>query len=208
MKQVTAVILAAGQSKRMGEAKLLLPWGETTILAQTIQHTKAAAVDDLLLVSGGYQAEVETIAQAHAVPFVHNPQFATGEMLSSLKTAVHFLQRQRPLFRGAILVMLGDLPFLEPDILNVVIEAYKNGRGRLIAPTYQGKRGHPVLIDAQFFTELLALPAAGAPRDLIRNHQEALYLVEVGSDVILRDIDTPEQYERWRPSTSHNNGLI
>lgn len=199
MKQVTAVILAAGQSKRMGEAKLLLPWGGTTILAQTIQHTQAAAVDDVLLVSGGYRAEVEAIAQTHGVRFVHNPQFATGEMLSSLKTAVRFLQTQQPARTDAILVMLGDLPFLEPEILNQVIEAYRNGRGRLIAPAYQGKRGHPVLIDAQFFAELLALPAAAAPRDLIRNHPEALYLVEVGSDVILRDIDTPEQYERWRP---------
>ncbi|MCB0037568.1 MAG: nucleotidyltransferase family protein, partial [Anaerolineales bacterium] len=160
---------------------------------------QAAAVDDILLVSGGYRTEVEAIAQTHGVPFVHNPQFATGEMLSSLKTAVRFLQTQQLSLADAILVMLGDLPFLEPEILNQVIEAYRNGRGRLIAPAYQGKRGHPVLIDAQFFAELLALPAAGAPRDLIRNHPEALYLVEVGSDVILRDIDTPEQYERWRP---------
>lgn len=198
---ITAVILAAGQSKRMGEAKLLLPWGETTILGQTIENVLASSANDVLLVTGGYRERVAAVAQAYGVPTVHNPDFAEGEMLSSLKVAVNQCvssgdEVQLPL---GVLVVLGDLPFLPTAILDTVMAAFRAGLGEIVAPAFKGRRGHPVLIGRHLFDALLTLPSDGAPRDLIRQHPDKLHQVEVDSDVILRDVDTPEQYARWRP---------
>lgn len=196
--RITAVVLAAGQSQRMGQAKLLLPWGTTTIVGQTLAHVQAADVADVLLVSGGYRAAVEAIAHAQGVSCIHNPHFATGELLSSLQTAVRHLVAQ-PQPPAAVLIMLADLPFIPPGVMNEITAAFRAGRGALIAPVCNGQRGHPTLIGQALFAALLALPPTAAPRDLFRQQSDQLYTVPIASDIILRDIDTPEEYTRWRP---------
>lgn len=196
-KRVTAVVLAAGESKRMGEqTKQLLPWGETTVLGQTLRNLKQTASHDIVVVSGHKAGAVEAAAAAEAVPAIYNPQYASGEMLSSLQTAVRLL----PADRAAVLVMLADQPMVEPATIDRLLAAYWQGQGELIAPVYEGRRGNPVLIGRSHFEELLALPPGAAPRDLLKKHGDELYLVSVGSDSVVRDLDRPEEYERWRPS--------
>lgn len=194
--RITAVILAAGQSTRMGAAKLLLPWGDTTIVGETIRQVQASTAEQVLLVSGGYRAEVEAIAAEHGVPVVFNSDFAEGEMLSSLKRGVSWVQAQEERSAG-ILVMLGDLPFLPTAVLDAVMHTFRQHQPLLTAPVYAGQRGHPVLIHAQLWRELLALPPHSAPRDLLKRYHHSLLTVPVATDVILRDIDTPEQYAAW-----------
>jgi molybdenum cofactor cytidylyltransferase len=194
-QRVTAVVLAAGQGSRMGKTKQLLSWGETTILGQTLQNVQESAVHSCLVVSG-YEAEaVEAAAKAEGAAVIHNPDFAEGEMLSSLQTAV----RQLGEGCAAVLVMLADQPMVEPETLDQILTAFWQGRSDLVAPTYEGKRGNPVLIGRRCFEELLALPRGAAPRDLVKRHLDGLYLVEVGLDSVLRDLDRPEEYERLRP---------
>jgi molybdenum cofactor cytidylyltransferase len=194
-RRVTAVVLAAGQGSRMGEAKQLLPWGETTVLGQTLQNVQGSAVHSCLVVSG-YEAEaVEAAAKVEGIPVVHNPGFAEGEMLSSLQVAVRELEERC----AAVLVMLADQPMVGPETLDQILAAFWQGRGDLVAPVFGGQRGNPVLIGRRYFEELLALPVGAAPRDLVKRHLDGLYLVEVSSDSILRDLDRPEEYERWQP---------
>jgi molybdenum cofactor cytidylyltransferase len=100
---------------------------------------------------------------------------------------------------AAVLVVLADQPMVETETLDKIQGAFWQGWGDLIAPVFDGKRGNPVLIGRRSFEELLALPVGAAPRDLVKRHLDELYLVEVGSDSILRDLDTVEAYERWRP---------
>ena len=200
-KHITAVILAAGQSKRMGQAKLLLPWGEQTILETTIAHLKASNARDLLLVSGGYRQAVEQLAEKHEVPIVYNPQFAIGEMLSSLQTAVAHLTIS-PSPPDAILIMLGDLPFITTEIINQIIACYQAQDTAVVAPVHNGRRGHPVLLSASLFASLIALPAGSAPRDLLKKQQQETTFLEIDTDVILRDIDTPEAYKKWAPQSN------
>lgn len=193
---VTAVILAAGQSKRMGQTKQLLPWGETTVLGQTIHNAKASLATDVWVVSGHDAEQIEAITAAEKVATIYNRQYAAGEMLSSLQTAV----RRLPQRVTAVLVMLADQPMVPPAVFDQLLIAYWQGTGGLIAPVYEGQRGNPVLIDRRYFAELLALPPGSAPRELLRRHPESLHLVPVASDSIVQDLDEMAAYERLRPS--------
>ena len=192
-RRVTAVILAAGEAKRMGQMKQLLTWDNTTVLGQTIQQAKQSLAHDIWLVSGHRAAETEAIAATENIYAIRNTQYATGEMLSSLQTAV----AQLPPHTVAILVLLADQPMIEPDTINQLLIAFWQGKGQLIAPTFEGKRGNPVLIGRSHFAELLDLPVGDAPRTLLQKHP--VHLVPVTTDSVLRDLDKPEDYERERP---------
>jgi molybdenum cofactor cytidylyltransferase len=192
-ERITAVILAAGEGKRMGGVtKQLLPWGQTTVLGQTIANAQASSLHEILVVTGHEAATITAVAQAARVPTLHNPHYATGEMLSSLQTAV----AQLPAHTQAILVMLADQPLVGPEIIDQLLTAYWRGAGDLIAPTFKGQRGNPVLIGRAYFEELLALPPGAAPRDLLRHHRDRLHLLPIPSDAILLDLDRPEEYEQ------------
>ena len=148
------------------------------------------------MVITGHEAEkVKFEAVSAGVRAIHNAQYASGEMLSSLQTAVHHL----PELTTAVLVMLADQPMVEPEIIDQLLFAYWQGDGDLIAPTYAGRRGNPVLINRRYFPDLLALPNSAAPRDLLRQHQDKLHLLPVDSNSILHDIDDPQDYGRWQP---------
>ncbi len=192
---ITAIILAAGQGRRFGQTKQLMPWGETTILGATLAQIQQSQVDDILVVTGHDAAAVTLIASAHHLPTIHNPHYEAGEILSSLKTGIQTL----PATVAAALVILADQPFIPPTVIDQLITHFKAGNGQLIAPTYHGQRGNPVLIGRPFFAELLALPPQAAPRTLLQRHPNKLVLVAVDSEAILLDIDRVEEYERLRP---------
>ena len=196
---IVAIVLAAGQGWRMGpgrqQLKLLLPWGDTTILGQTLRHVQRSSLDHILVVTGHEAAAVAAIAAAHQLPTIHNPHYATGEMLSSLQAGL----RQVADNCAAVLVVLADQPLVTPAIIDQLLAAYRQGPAGIVAPIYQGQRGNPVLFDRRHFAGLLALPAGAAPRDLLQKHPADMQLVAVDSDAILADIDRPEDYERLRP---------
>lgn len=194
-RPVTAVVLAAGQGKRMGQTKQLLPWGNTTVLGQTLRNLRASAAHDILVVVGHDAEEVTKEAAVVGVPVIHNPNYAAGEMLSSLKVAVRHVDDDC----AAVLVMLADQPMVAPETIDLLLAAFQRGEGELIAPVYEGKRGNPVLIGRRYFAELLELPAGGAPRDLLRRHAAEMVSISVETDTTLRDLDRPGDYERWRP---------
>ncbi|HSG18271.1 MAG TPA: selenium cofactor biosynthesis protein YqeC [Anaerolineae bacterium] len=195
LSRVTAVVLAAGQSKRMGRTKQMLPWGETTVLGQTLTNLTGSLVHDVLVVTGHESSAAETVAAELGLATIYNPQYADGEMISSLQMAL----RSMPANRSAALVILADQPMVKTDTINRLMIAYWQGRGRLVAPEYQGRRGNPVLIDSRYFPELLTLPSDSAPRTLLRRHPAALFHLPVDDPAVLRDLDRPDDYQRWRP---------
>jgi molybdenum cofactor cytidylyltransferase len=83
-------------------------------------------------------------------------------------------------------------------VISQVLTAYAEGAGDIIAPSYQMRRGHPILIDRRYWPEILNLPADGAPRDVIDQHKDRTAYVKVDTDSVLRDIDTPEDYREER----------
>jgi molybdenum cofactor cytidylyltransferase len=193
-QRVVAVVLAAGVSSRMGErSKVLLPWDGRTVIETVVTRLIAARVSEVAVVTGHRAADVATVLAHLPVTLVHNPNFAQGEMLSSLQTGLRSLSPDT----AACLVVMGDQPTLEGRVVGRLLDAYAEGRGDLLVPVYRGQRGHPVLFARRFWPELLALEA-GAPRDVLRRYPDLTISVEVDTDSILRDIDTPEQYRAER----------
>jgi molybdenum cofactor cytidylyltransferase len=192
-RRVGAVVLAAGLSSRMGRPKVLLPWEDGTILAHILRQLFLGRVREVIVVTGH---EAQAVAQEAArldVPVAHNADYARGEMLSSLQTGLRAL----PDHVSAALIVLGDQPRLQPQVVSALLSAYAEGKGTIIAPSFMRRRGHPLLVDRRYWPELLGL-IDGAPRDVINRHADAIHYVEVSTDSVLRDVDTPDDYEEER----------
>jgi molybdenum cofactor cytidylyltransferase len=193
-RRVAAVVLAAGCSTRMGQPKVLLPWDHRrTVIEAVVARLLALRLADIVVVTGHRAGDVRRALGDLPVRTVCNPNYQQGEMLSSLQIGLQTLGPEI----AACLVVMGDQPMLNIRTVDQVLLAYAQGRGEIVAPVYQGRRGHPVLFDRRFWPELLAL-AEGAPREVIRRYPEYLHLVPAHDDSILRDLDTPEQYRQER----------
>src|SRR5690606_26297027 len=144
-----------------------------TIIEHILEQLLLARVDHVVVVTGNRSEEVAAKAEALGVDTVFNPDFAGAEMLSSLQAGL----RAMPDHVSAALVVLGDQPSLQPRIVNQVLAAYAEGRGDIVAPSYQMRRGHPILIDRRYWRDLHNLPPDGAPRDIINAHADRIAYV-------------------------------
>lgn len=180
----------------MGQPKLLLPWRGQTVLAQTIQNVRATT-SDVLVVTGAYAEQTQQIAKSLHTPAIHNPDYAKGEMISSLQIALRQLNDVRGFF-----VMLADMPLVQPETMCEIVQHWDT-HGGIVVPMFEGKRGHPVVFSAEFIPQLLALNWNQTPRDVIQANRSHLHLLPVSTQSILIDLDTPASYERWYHST-HN----
>lgn len=194
-RSVGAVVLAAGMSTRMGQPKVLLPWTERrTIIEHIVEQLIHSRIDHIVVVTGHNADEVKALVKPLGARVVFNRGYKTGEMLSSLKVGLRAL----PEHVAAGLVVLGDQPRLQTRVIYNVLKAYAEGAGEIVAPSYQMRRGHPILIARRFWPELMSLKRSAAPRDVINAHQDSIAYVEVDTDSVLRDIDTPDDYRDER----------
>ena len=192
---IAAIILAAGLSRRMGQAKMLLPWGNTTVIGQVVATVIAGGMDKIVVVAGGNQNQLETALQGRPVEFVYNPNYANGEMLESLQAGVNSL----PDSINAAVIVLGDQPQMQANPLTLVCAAFQRTQAGLVIPSYHFRRGHPWLIERSLWPAILALRAPGTLRDFIRTHEGSIVYQEVDTPTILSDLDTPEDYRREKP---------
>jgi molybdenum cofactor cytidylyltransferase len=187
---IAALILAAGQSKRMGKAKMLLPWGTNTVLGQVIEAFQTARVDEIVVVTGGDGAEVERIAEACRARSVFNDAYATQEMLSSVQAGIRAMAADI----DALFVALGDQPQIQAQTIEKIAQRYAETRAALIVPSYQMRRGHPWLVSRGRWDEILRLRCPQTPRDFLNDNADKISYVMVDTPTILQDIDTPEDY--------------
>jgi len=190
-KMITAIILAAGQSKRMGTAKMLLPFGESTIIESVIANVLQSGVDRVFVVVGADRGILEEKIRQLPVTIIFNPLYATG-MLSSVQCG---FENADASVQAAVIV-LGDQPSLSPATIEHLVAAHRRTKKGIVLPVYRGRRGHPILIDTKYKKEIQRLNPHIGLRELIRNHTEDIFEVEVGTDAILQDIDTPGDYKR------------
>jgi molybdenum cofactor cytidylyltransferase len=195
---ISAVILAAGESKRMGQPKMLLPWGKTTVLGHVISTYRSAGIDHILVVIGGAHEQVEEVVNKSKARSVFNEQYSAGDMLSSLQCGLEALVAQDDEVQAA-LIGLGDQPQVQARTVQTICQAYRSQPSRLIVPSYQMRRGHPWLVGSSLWPDLLALTPPRSPRDFLTSHATEIRYMEVDTPSILADLDTPEDYHSARP---------
>lgn len=191
---ITALILAAGESKRMGQPKMLLPWSEGTVISRVAAIFRKAGVEDILVVTGGAREQVEDAILHLDVRTIYNKDFAKGEMLSSIQCGVGALTHPTQ----AMLIGLGDQPQVQERSVRMVCDAFIETKSNIVVPSFQMRRGHPWLVARPFWDELLNLKSPQSPRDFLNTHSENIQYVNVDDPGILADLDTPEDYQRWQ----------
>lgn len=188
---IWAMILAAGESRRMGRPKLLLPYGRTTIIEAVIRRVVSSRVDEVLVVLGSRWRTIKRKIEHLPVTTAVNPRYKQG-MLSSVVRGIAALPRRC----RAVVIVLGDQPELRPGVVNRLLRAYRQRKKGIIVPVYRGKRGHPFLLDLRYRKEIAALNPEVGLRELLQRHPEDILEILVPDANILYDIDNPDDYKK------------
>lgn len=189
MTGIWAIVLAAGESKRMGSPKMLLPYNDVTIIGQVIRNLLDSNVDRVVVVVGANREEIMKETRRYDVFHCYNEDYKSG-MLSSVKCGFYSL----PEGCLAALIMPGDQPMTGPGEINRVIGAYAESDRGLVMASYNGRRGHPLIVDMKYLDEVLSLPDSEGLRALAERHPEDVLESETDDASVLRDIDTQEDY--------------
>jgi len=189
---ITAIVLAAGESKRMGRPKMLLSYGKKTIIETVIDNVIQSKVDKVLVVLGSDRKKIERkIKDYPDIEIAFNPDYSKG-MLSSVQTGFQSLARGTQ----GVMVLLGDQPSISTAVINNIIDAFKTRKKGIILPVYKKDRGHPVLIDIKYRREVEKLSPEVGLRGLVYGHPEDVLEVAVEDPEILQDIDDMKDYKR------------
>jgi molybdenum cofactor cytidylyltransferase len=188
---ICALVLAAGESRRMGRPKLLLPFGDKTIIEHVVDNISYSEADKIMLVLGSHREEILNKMTDREVLTAVNHRYREG-MLSSIQAGFRALPRKTS---GAV-ICLGDQPLIPSSVIDVLIEAHQKSKKGIILPVYRMRRGHPILIDIRHKQEVLALNPDIGLRALVHHHSQDIQEVEVDTPHILNDIDRPEDYTR------------
>jgi len=188
---IWAMILAAGESKRMGKPKLLLPFGEKTMIETVIDRVIQSKAEKILIVLGSNREKIEKKIGNLPLEIAVNPDFREG-MLSSVQRGLEALPEEA----RAVLVFLGDQPSIPSEVIDRVIDAFRETGKGIVLPVYKGERGHPVLIDMKYRHEVENLNPEVGLRELVYGQPDDILEVEVDDAGILRDINDIEDYTR------------
>lgn len=188
-RRVAAVVLAAGQSRRMGGPnKLLETLGSKPLVRRVVEQVLASKASPVVVVTGHEQERVAQALAGLPVRFAHNPRYADG-LSTSVKTGIAALPEEA----DAALICLGDMPQVDKRLLDRLVEAFDPERGALIVvPTFEGKRGNPVLWSRRFFHDLGELQGDVGARHLIGAYPDAVTEVAVEDSAAFFDVDTPD----------------
>jgi molybdenum cofactor cytidylyltransferase len=193
----------------MGRFKLTLPWGDRTVIGQVVATLEAAGVDEIIVVTGNRADEVVAALAGTNTHHVHNPDYAAGEMLSSIQAGVRAsMQARRGLKRPpqtdesrlkpaenapGVLLCLGDQPQMQTTTVQAVMAAGEADRwSRIVIPSYRMRAGHPILLPNWLWPEIL--DCAGTLRDVMAAHRDRTRFLVVDTPTVLADLDTPEDY--------------
>jgi molybdenum cofactor cytidylyltransferase len=191
-KTLAGIVLAAGESRRMGQPKQLLPFGERTILERVVDTLLAAGVGEVVVVLGHLAERVRAVLGDRPVRAVINESYRQG-MLSSVKCGVGAVGTEY----DAILIALGDQPHIECAVVSEVMHAYRAGNAGIVIPRYGEKKGHPIIISLQKYREAIVnLPEDVGLNALMQEHADDVRLLDVATEDIIRDIDVPDDYTR------------
>ncbi|MDD5590398.1 MAG: molybdenum cofactor cytidylyltransferase [Dehalococcoidales bacterium] len=189
---ISAVLLAAGESSRMGEPKQLLPFGRSTFIEQAVDTLLASAVAEVIVVVGHRaEAVVERIG-SRAVRIAQNPEYRQG-MITSIIAGLKLVAPEA----GAIMLALSDQPLLNSRTIDNLIRGFLSGDKGIAIPTCRGIRGHPVIFAPKYIQELMRVKGDIGGRQIIDSHPEDVLEVDVASEGIIVDIDNRDDYRHY-----------
>ena len=191
---ISAIILAAGESRRMGvKNKLLLPISGEVLIRNFVKSVCASNVDEVVVVVGHEADKIEEVLQGQPVRFVENIHYMEG-MTSSIQTGIQASSEESE----GLMICLSDQPFIETFDFNRLIyeftDLFDSESSLIIVPVFKGQRGNPVLFSHQFRDIILQHKGKGC-RGIIQNHQEFIREVTMENDNVLKDVDTLEDYK-------------
>lgn len=189
---ISAILLAAGESRRMGDFKQLLPLQGKTFVECCVDNLLASGVDEVIVVTGHRHAEVARALAHRHIKLAFNSDYQSG-MSSSIRCGVQALDEKST----AILIALADQPQIHASLIARLVAAYRSERPLLVVPVYDGRRGHPIILGAQLRQELLAIDPAQGLRQVVQAYKDHTLFVEMTSDAVLLDFDYPEDYQRF-----------
>ena len=186
---INAIVLAAGESRRMGKPKPLLRFKDKTFLDQIISALRDSDVDRITIVLGADAEMIKNSVDLSGTNIVINKDYKKGQ-LSSLSAAIE----DTPQETDAILVCLVDNPFITKEVINKIIAKFKETNNPIIVPVFNGQRGHPTLFSKSLFSELVNAPKEQGARYVLYSNAEKVLELETSESTILIGIDTPEDY--------------
>ena len=187
---ISAILLAAGESKRMGRPKLLLTWGECSIIEKSVDTLLASKINELIVVLGYQARAVLKRLRARRLKAVINRQYRMG-MSTSLRRGLGQVSSKSE----AILIALADQPFIETDLINHLIDIYRGNPHGIVLPSYRGKRGHPVILSRSRYQEEIKNPTGDMGcKPILNRHPEDILEVEVESEGVVADINSWDEY--------------
>ena len=190
---ISAIVLAAGESRRMGSPKALLDLAGQAFIARICKTLLSAGVDEVVVVLGARAERIRPAVPSHpALRVVVNPDYARGQ-LSSLIAALSALSPESE----AAIITLVDHPLIKEETFGSLIRAFREKASPIIVARYQDRRGHPVLFAREVYPELLAAPLAQGAKVVVRKDLGRVRELAFDDPGILADIDTPEDYARF-----------
>lgn len=195
---ISAIVLAAGESRRMGRPKQMLPWQGKTLLRHMLENLARSDAEEIILVLGHEADAIREGLTGLEINIVINADYKQG-MASSLRHGLRAMNPQSEAF----LVLLADQPGIGPEIINRVIRDFRRADPRrgIVRPVCRGLRGHPVLMDVRYRQEALQLQGDVGARQILENHPDDILEIEMDQEAILIDIDTPEAYRKYAEKT-------
>jgi molybdenum cofactor cytidylyltransferase len=191
---LSAIVPAAGMSRRLGRNKLLLPFKGQPLIGHAVDTLTASEVDEIIVVLGHEADQVRGAIANKGVRFVENPDYRLG-----LSTSVRAGFTAVPVQTTDIMIYLADQPLLEAGevdfLIRAMAEAVKANKN-IVVPFFRGQRGNPVIVKATYKASLLAITGDTGCRRVIKQNLDQVLTVEMETDHVVRDIDTIEAYDR------------
>ncbi len=189
MKGVCAIVLAAGESRRMGSPKMLLPYNGKTVIEQVIDNVLSSGISNPLIVLGSDHEEILKVIEGYPVSHCYNENYRNG-MLSSVRCGLASVTGRS----GAVLIIPGDQPMIDSAQIEMVMKAWNESGKGIVMPVYNGQRGHPLIFDMKYRPEVMSLPEREGLRALAARHPADVKEAVTDDPSVLRDIDTHEDY--------------
>ncbi len=191
--KVYVIVLAAGESRRLGRPKQLLKLDGTELVAHVVERALASSTDGVIVVTGAHREAVESAIVGRDVSTAINQDFAEGQG-TSLSAGVRSLSADA----GAVIVLLGDMPGISTDVISRLADHWREKRPVAASARYRSGRGHPVLFDRDLFSELQQMAGDEGARKLLKRLGDRVVEIPVDADEPPQDVDTEEDWERLR----------